>query len=308
MSKKLTIAVLAGGNTAEKGISKLTGAAVTAACHELGHRVLQFDPAKDLARLIAAKKQIDLVFPALHGRGGEDGSIQGLLSLLGLPFVGPDIFGGAASFDKSLAKEFYRAAGLPVARDFLAYKSDPEAAQSAFKKVGLPCFVKPASEGSSYGAGPVHKKAQLLPALQNAWKYEAKALVEELLTGTEITVGVLETETGLRALPVIEIRSKNAFFDLESKYDPTLAEELVPAPISAKLTAQAKSLAKKAHQALKLRHLSRTDMIIRRGKLYLLETNTLPGFTTNSLFPKMAKAAGMSFPELIAHLIRLALR
>ncbi len=308
MFKKLTVAVLAGGSAAERAISLQSGRAVAAACRALGHRVLRFDPAHDLTKLIKAKSQIDVVFPALHGRGGEDGSIQGLLELLELKYVGSSVLSSALAFDKIAAKAAYRQAGLPVARDFLAVKGDTTAATKAFKKVGLPCFVKPAQEGSSYGASIVRRQSELLPALKKAWRYDRAALVEEYIKGTEISVGVLELDGKLRVLPVAEICSKREFFDLRAKYDPKLCDEIVPARLSNKATRQAKLLGKKAHRVLGLRHLSRTDILIRRGRFYLLETNTIPGFTHNSILPKMAQAAGISFENLVGGLLDCARR
>jgi len=308
MPKQLRVAVLAGGNTAERKISQISGTAVMEACRSLGHAVTMYDPAADIAKLAKDTKKIDVVLPILHGKRGEDGAIQGLLELLQLPYVGSDVLGSALAYRKVVAKEIYKQHKLPVARDFLALKSDPDAEKKAWKKVGAPCFVKPANEGSSFGASIVRKKSELLPALKAAWKYDNEVLVEEYLKGTEITVGILETAGRLRALPIIEIRSKHAFFDLKSKYDPKLCEEICPAPIDPKLAAQAKKFAKKAHKALRLRDLSRTDMIIVGKKLYLLETNTMPGFTPASLYPQMVVTAGMTFPELCQQLIDNALQ
>ncbi len=305
-TKKFTVAVLAGGDAAERQISHQSGRAVVTACRTLGYRALLFDPAHDLTKLCRAKNQIDVVFPALHGRGGENGSIQGLLELLQLPYVGSGLIASATAFGKVLAKAVYRQAKLPVARDFVALKSDSAAAAKALKKVGLPCFVKPANEGSSYGASAVRKRSELLAALKKAWRYDAEVLVEELIEGTEISVGVLEIGDQLQALPIAEIHPKFGFFDLKAKYNPKLCAEIIPAEISNKLKKKAQTFAKKAHQILQLRDLSRTDMLIRNDKIYLLETNTLPGLTPNSLFPKMARAAEISFEKLVGGLLNCA--
>lgn len=305
--KTITVAVLRGGNSAERGISLLTGEAVISACRQLGYRVLDLDPAKDLTKLIKLKNSISVVFPALHGRGGEDGKIQGLLELLQLPYVGGDVFSSAQAFDKSKAKIAYRNAQLPVAKDCVVKRNAKTAEAEVMKAVGIPCFVKPIDEGSSYGSNPVRAKKDLLPALRKAWKY-GDALVEELLTGTEITVGVIGEGKTAQALPIIEIVPKTAFFDFKAKYDPNFCAEIVPARISPALTREAQKLAVAAHQALSLRDISRTDMIIQRGKIYLLETNTLPGLTRNSLVPKMAKAVGMSFDQLVEKLLKFALK
>ncbi len=307
MKKKVTVAVLAGGNSAEREISLKSGKAVAAALRQKGFTVLRFDPKKDLSKLTKQKDKIDVVFPALHGKGGEDGCIQNLLEFLQLPFVGSETRGMLNSFDKISAKLIYKKAKLPMAKDVVV-KAEAEGIENKIeKKVGLPCFVKPSSEGSSYGASLVIKKTELKAALKKAAKY-GDVLVEEYLEGTELSAGVLEESNGkLKALPPIEICPKKKFFDLHAKYNPKYCEEIVPARISLALTKKVQTLAKKAHRALGLRHLSRTDMIIRQNKIYLLETNTLPGLTKNSLYPQEAAAAGLAFPDLIEQLTRLAL-
>ncbi len=308
MNKKITVAVLAGGNSAERSVSLESGKAVASALRKKGFEVWRFDPAKNLTGFIRSAKKIDAVFPALHGHGGEDGSIQGLLDFLQLPFVGSEMRGMLNSFDKIFAKQIFRKNKLPVARDFAASKFDPQAAERAWRFFQKPVFVKPAVAGSSFGASIVRKKSELSPALKKAWKFDSNALVEEFLNGVEISVGILEnSDKNLLALPPIEICPKRKFFDFQAKYNPKFCEEIVPARISTKLTREVQTFAKKAHQVLGLRHLSRTDFILRKNKIYLLETNTLPGFTKNSLYPKEAQAAGIEFPELCEKLIRLAL-
>ncbi len=316
MSEKITVAVLAGGNSAEREVSLESGKAVTSALRKKGFEVWRFDPAKNLADFIRSAKKIDVVFPALHGRGGEDGSIQGLLEFLGIPFVGSEMRGMLNSFDKIFAKQIFRKNKLPVARDFAASKFDSRVVEKAWKKLKKPVFVKPATEGSSFGTSIVSKQSELLPALKKAWKFGDDAIVEEFLNGVEISVGVLEKleggsisspQSGLLALPPIEICPKRIFFDLYAKYNPKFCEEIVPARISSKLTREVQTFAKKAHRVLGLRHFSRTDFILQKNRAYLLETNTLPGFTKNSLYPKEAQAAGIEFPELCEKLIRLAL-
>ena len=307
MKKQITVAVLMGGDSAEREISLQSGKAVTSALREKGYRVLCFDPKTDLPKFIQQRDKIDVVFPTLHGKGGEDGSIQGLLEFLRVPFVGSGMRGMLNSFDKISAKEIYRAAKLPVAKDVIAKIGEDGVENKISKRIGFPCFVKPSSEGSSFGASIVQKKSELFQALKRAWKY-GDALVEEYLEGVEISVGVLEKlDGGLQALPSIEITPRGKFFDFRSKYDSKFVEEIVPARISKALEKKAQVLAKKAHRALGLKDLSRTDFIITKNKIYLLETNTIPGFTVNSLYPKEALSAGIEFSELTEKLIRLNL-
>lgn len=303
MKKKLTVAVLAGGSSAERGISLISGSVVAKAIRKIGFRVLTFDPKNEIQQFLAARNSIDVVFPALHGRGGEDGEIQKLLEKMKIPFVGSGVRGMQNSFDKIVAKKIYRAAKLPVAREQI-FRRD----SLARLKLKFPVFVKPAREGSSFGASIVRRESEFARALKKSWRF-GDALVEQFLSGIEISVGVIENQNGkLLALPSIEICSKNEFFDLKSKYDPKFCEEISPARIPKLLEKKARALAIRAHQKLKLRHLSRSDFIIVGSAIYLLETNTLPGFTPNSLLPKEAAVAGIAFPALIERLIRLPLR
>lgn len=273
------------------------------ALRKSGFRVLAFDPKNELPKFLKQQKQIDVVFPALHGRGGEDGEMQELLESIQIPFVGSGSLGMRNSFDKIIAKKIYRKNNLPVARDQIFPKNS-----KAKLKLKLPVFVKPANEGSSFGASIVRCQVDFQPALKRAWKF-GDALVEQLLEGIEISVGILEESNGrLLALPPIEICPKKQFFDYKSKYDPKFCEEIVPACIPKALEKKVQALAKQAHRKLKLRHLSRTDFILVGPQVYILETNTLPGFTPNSLFPKEAAAAGIAFPELCERLIQLPLR
>ncbi|MFH0834685.1 MAG: D-alanine--D-alanine ligase [Patescibacteria group bacterium] len=302
MKNKLTVAILAGGASSESKVSKISGTSVAKALKNSGFRVLVFDPKNEISKFLAAKNSIDVVFPTLHGRGGEDGEIQKLLTKIKIPFVGSGVRGMQNSFDKIRAKKIYRQNNLPVAREQIFRQNS-----KTKLKITFPIFVKPAREGSSFGASLVRNESEFASALKKAWKF-GDALVEEFLAGIEISVGVLENPNGkLRALPPIEICPKNHFFDFAAKYDPQFCEEICPARIPKKVEKLAQKFAISAHEKLKLRHLSRTDMIVVGPKIYLLETNTLPGFTPNSLFPKEAVAAGIDFPKLCARLIALPL-
>lgn len=307
MPKKLTVAVIFGGTSAERPVSLQTGAAVAAACRRLGHRVSSFDSMTDIPKIVSSAKKIDVAYIALHGQGGEDGAMQSLLELLGIPYVGSGVRASAIAFDKPTTKTLYRAVGLPVARDVVIPKNASTAFATILKTVGVPCFVKPVADGSSFGATKVLKKSELLPALKKAWRY-GDALVEELLHGREITIGVLDIDAMPRALPIVEIISKTAFFDFKAKYDARYSTEVCPAELPATIAVKAGELAVAAHRALGCRDLSRTDMFVVGRQIYLLETNTLPGMTDNSLIPKMARAAGLTFDALIARLLTAAQR
>jgi D-alanine-D-alanine ligase len=257
-----------------------------------------------------AGRGIDVAFLALHGRYGEDGTLQGLLDLLGIPYVGSGTMASALAMDKTMAKKVLAADGLPVPKgtvvDRAAFARDPEGEARRAAAACLPAVVKPVAQGSSVGLSLVEDAAAMRPALKKALDHDRRALVEERLEGTEITVGVLGNRE-LQALPVVEIVPKHALFDYQAKYDPELTDEVCPARIPDEVTRAAQDLAVRAHRSLSCRGLSRTDMIATAGGPVVLEVNTLPGMTVNSLLPKAARVAGISFPELLDRLVQLAL-
>jgi len=257
----------------------------------------------------AAEARIDVAFLALHGTYGEDGTIQGLLELLGIPYVGSGTLASALAMDKVMAKKVLSADGIAVPRGAVVeraeFRSDPDAAAARVAAL-LPAVVKPACQGSSIGMSLVAQPAAMRGALEQAFAYDRRVMVEERVVGRELTVGVLGNREPT-ALPVVEIVSKREFFDYRAKYDPALAEEICPAVLPAEVAAAAQELALQAHRALDCRGLSRTDLIHSERGLVVLEVNTLPGMTVNSLLPKAARAAGIPFPELLDRLVRLAL-
>jgi D-alanine-D-alanine ligase len=257
-----------------------------------------------------ASRPVDVAFLALHGRFGEDGTMQGTLDLLGVPYVGSGTLASALAMDKVMAKKVLAADGVPVPRglalDRAAFEAAPEAESSRAAAAFLPAVTKPARQGSSIGMSLVENVAEMRGALEKAFAHDARVLVEERLFGTELTVGVLGNAK-VYALPVVEIVSKKKFFDYEAKYDPELSDEICPARISEEAAARAQELALRAHRSLGCRGLSRVDMILTAAGPVVLEVNTMPGMTINSLLPKAAKAAGIAFPELLDRLVRLAL-
>ena len=262
---------------------------------------------------------IDVVFVALHGPFGEDGTVQGLLTLAGLPFTGSGVLASALAMDKVKAKEIYAFHGLPVARQLVVHRHAFEAAGAAGREavareavaaVGLPCVVKPVAGGSSVGAGIVRREQELVGSLLAALALDQRALVEELLAGTEVTCGVLgggAFEPSV-ALPVTEIVPKDSvFFDYRAKYTAEACSEITPARISDDLARRVQDLAVRAHDALGCEGMSRSDFIIRDGMPVILETNTIPGLTDMSLLPQAAAHAGIPFPKLLDGLIDSAL-
>jgi D-alanine-D-alanine ligase len=267
-------------------------------------------PATEALAMGEGGKALDVAFIALHGAYGEDGTLQGLLELLGIPYVGSGVLASALAMDKAMAKKVLGAEGIPTPRGVrltrASFHEDRPAVSREAAAVGVPAVVKPSRQGSSIGMSLVTREEDLAAALAEAFAYDSEVLVEERLLGTELTVGVIGNRE-LAALPVVEIVSKRAFFDYRAKYDPSLSQEICPARLPAELTERAQQLGLRAHRALGCRGLSRTDMILSDHGLVVLEVNTLPGMTMSSLLPKAAAAAGIPFGELLHRLVQLAL-
>ena len=307
-SKKLKIALLAGGKSEEREISLESGKQVFSALDESRYEIFRYDPATDLPLLAAQAEKIDVALIILHGRMGEDGTIQGLLDSLGIPYQGSGVLGSAIAMNKILSKQLYVQAGLPTSPAMIADRSKPPEIQAVIESLGLPVVIKPEHEGSSIGLTIARESKDLLNAFENAWRFDRRCLVEKYISGIEITAGVLGNDD-LLALPLIEIcpNERYEFFDYEAKYTPGATKEICPARISPELTEKAQQYARRAHSALYCRGYSRTDMILSGDDFYLLETNTIPGMTATSLFPQAAAQAGIGFSQLLDRLIELAM-
>jgi len=307
-SEPLRVAVLYGGKSSERNVSLASGNQVIQSLDPVRYRVTGYDLRDDLSRLVADSPSIDVALIILHGRYGEDGTVQGLLDLLGVPYQGSGVLGSALAMNKRLTKFMYRQAGLPVARDWAVSRGRSFSAEDLIEDLGFPLVIKPNQEGSSFGVTIVRDKAQLGEGLEKAFQLDEEVLVEEYLAGREITCGVLGNSE-LQALPLVEIipTEKYDFFDYEAKYKEGASREICPAPIGPEVTRQAQEYGIRAHRVLGLRGYSRTDMIVRGEKIILLETNTIPGMTRTSLFPQAAQAAGLTFGALLDRLIELAL-
>jgi D-alanine-D-alanine ligase len=256
----------------------------------------------------ASAEPVDVVLIALHGTWGEDGRIQGLLDTLGIPYTGSGVLASALAMDKVMAKTVLAANGLDVPRGVVVSGTDAtELARAA--QLPLPLFVKPVGGGSSVGAAIVSRREELAPAVTEALRQDRRVLVEEYLRGRELTVAVIGNDD-LQALPVIEIVTSHAFFDYAAKYDAGESEEIVPAHVPDDVAARAQELALRAHHALGCRGMSRTDFVWltdQPDRMVALEVNTIPGMTANSLLPRAAKAAGISFSDLVQKLVGWAL-
>ena len=312
--EKIRVALLRGGKSAEREVSLKSGAEVLANLDRDRFTALEYDPAAELARLVedAQAGRLDVAFLALHGPMGEDGSIQGLMELLGLPYTGSGLLASALAMNKAVAKKIFREAGLPVAPDMTATRGEASAdiARKAFQTLGFPLVVKPVSLGSSVGLTFVRNEGELAAALAAVFELGSQALLEKYLPGREFTCAALDDQGGLTALPPIEIipDSGHILFDYEAKYEPGRCREICPALTAPEIIAEIQRLTADAHRALGCRSLSRSDFILSEGQIYLLETNTLPGMTNASLAPKMARAFGLTFTAFISYLLDDALK
>jgi D-alanine-D-alanine ligase len=310
MTRRLTIALLSGGISSEREVSLSGGGQVAAALDPERYAVRRYDPRDDLPQLVADASGIHAALVILHGPYGEDGTVQGLLDLLNIPYQGAGVLGSALAMNKLVAKRLYREAGLPVPPYRAVRPGDPLDPDAVAEEVGLPLVVKPGSGGSSIGMSIVRAPAELEAAIQTAFEQDDLVLLERFVSGTEVTAGIIGNED-LESLPLIEIvpKSRHDFFDYAAKYSAGEAEEICPARVPDGVTERVQAMARTAHRALFCRGYSRTDFMLSRedGDPYVLETNTIPGMTPTSLFPQAARAAGMEFPDLLDRLIRLAM-
>ena len=329
----MKIAVLLGGTSTEREVSLASGLGVIKALRERGHDVRAIDtargfvpeegevqllpegihaapPADTAATLspiqlveIPELRSAELAFLALHGGAGEDGTIQALLELAGIPYTGSGPLGSGIAMDKDVTKRLLRDAQVPtlpwrVARaPGFTYDAD-----TIEDLIGFPLIVKPSRQGSSVGMTVVTDPGQLKAAVEEASRYDTEVMIERYARGRELTVGIL----GDQALPPVEIRPKKGIYDYESKYTAGMTEYLCPAPLEEEMVAQVQAYALRAFRVLKLRGYARIDFILAREQLFCLEANTLPGMTATSLLPKGAAATGIDYPELCDRIARLA--
>jgi D-alanine--D-alanine ligase len=296
--KKLKIGVLQGGESSEREISLRSGCAVSEGLERAGFRVLRIDP-KEKRETEKALREIDLVFIALHGKGGEDGAIQSRLERRKIPYVGSDPRGSRRAMDKVVSKRIFSRAGIPTP----PWRTIDRRSWRSLKSFPAPFFVKPVADGSSIGVFLVEDFEKAAEEIMRALETYPRLLIEQKIEGREFTVGIL----GNRALPVVELRPKGKFYDYHCKYTTGMTEYLVPAPISEAWRRGLQRAALRVHQVLGLRDFSRVDLMAdRKGRPFVLEANTIPGFTALSLLPKAAKEAGISFDALCERLVKMA--
>ena len=339
----MKITVLMGGTSAERDVSLASGVRVAEALRSRGHEVLSVDTAHgvlsapDEQALMSGKivktippdvhamvrlnaqlpstlrslPQTEVVFLALHGGQGEDGTLQALLDLTHVPYTGSGHLASALAMDKDLSKHLFRAAGVPTAKWIMVTgweqgtgNREQGFADRVERELGLPIIVKPSKQGSTVGLSIVREIGELWDAIDEAAKFDDEVMIEQFIPGRELTVGILGDE----ALPVGEIIPVHEIYDYECKYTAGMAREIFPADLTAQETSTIQDLARRAFRALKLRGYARIDFrMAPDGVFYCLEANTLPGMTALSLIPQAAAAAGMSFPELCERIVRLAL-
>jgi D-alanine-D-alanine ligase len=302
------VAVVCGGPAAEREVSLTSGREVANALRASFADVSVHEPDLHLAEELL-RGSIDVVFPALHGPLGEDGSIQGMLEVAGVPYVGTGVAGSACAMDKVIAKRLFRDVGLPLAREVVVERgAASEGVPRVRELLDGRVAVKPATQGSAVGVAFAESDDELATALEAAFAFDEKVLVEEFVVGSEITVGILEGPEPF-AFPVIDIRTPgDSWYDFEHRYTVGLSEHVIPAPLPPDVYSAVQDLAVRAHVTLGCRDLSRVDFVVEPGgRTVLLEVNTLPGMTPTSLYPDGAAAAGIPFEELVARLVRRAL-
>ncbi len=330
----MRITVLTGGTSAERDVALASAVQVVAALRACGHEVAVVDTARgyippaDEAALLSGSvgpeppgveqlkalergllisglgnipvvRSADVLFLALHGGRGEDGTIQALLEMIGVPYTGSGRLGSAMAMDKDISKRLFRLAGVATPDWLMAPVTD----RAALDRLGWPLVVKPSKQGSTVGLTVVKHPAELEAAVELAQRYDDEVMLERFVPGRELTVGILDG----KALPVGEIIPRHEIFDYECKYTPGMSEEIFPAHLPPRIAAECSRLALLAHHALKLGGYSRVDFrLTPAGEIFCLEVNTLPGLTATSLLPQAARAAGIEFPELCDRICRIA--
>ncbi len=321
---KKRIGVLMGGQSSERDISIRSGLAIYQSLQELGYNSVLVDVGKDIAGLLK-KEKVKFAFLALHGGTGENGAIQGLLEVLGIPFSGSGVLASALAMDKEASKKIFSFHGIPVA-PFIALKKARGGKKKKMKNdqvngeidvagvyrfpnfprpsFDLPWVVKPAAEGSSIGVSIIREETELNPCIEKTFSLGERVIVEKFIKGKELHVGIV----GDRVLGEVEVRPSLEFYNYEAKYTSGLTEYIMPPEIDEATVASVREMALKAHLSIGCSGISRVDfMLDKDNNPFILEVNTLPGMTTTSLIPKIAKSVGLSFNDLIEEMIRVAI-
>lgn len=294
-----------GGTSAEREVSLKSGAAVCSALNELGIKHAAIDADSHVCAKLKEENP-DIVFIALHGGWGENGAVQGLLEIMGIPYTGSGVLASSMAMDKEVSKKVFRYHGIQVPPAFVVGRTE-EISEDEYLSHGLelPLFIKPSTEGSSVGGSIVKEKEQFLGALEISFGHGEKAVVEKYIKGKEIQIGILSG----KALGGVEVRPADEFYSYAAKYTSGTTQYILPPEISEDRYKKAQSLALKAHQALGCSGATRVDLLMDEdGELYVLEVNTIPGMTETSLLPKIAALAGFDFKGLILEMLKDALK
>lgn len=308
----MRVGVLMGGRSLERDVSLRSGRRVSRALRELEHEVLELDVDEGLVPALVETRP-DLVYIALHGKFGEDGTVQELLEILDIPYTGPGVFSSAIGFNKALSKEIFLREGIPTPPFFvLSVATFQEmgalhALEAVGRKLGFPLVVKPAAQGSALGVNVASGPGEVPDAVRSALHYDDRVLLEKHISGTEVAVSILGNDD-LEALPPVETVPYGGFFDFDSRYTPGRTEYYCPARLDGDATRKVVEVALRTHRALGCLNVSRVDIIVDgEGVPQVLELNVSPGMTETSLLPMAAEVAGMGFTELVEKLVGLAM-
>ena len=315
------IAIIAGGNSSEYEVSMKSGKNIYDEVDENRYnKYLVILKGRDWHVEIGEKKYpvdrndfsftrdgekilFDFVYSTIHGVPGENGLLQGYLDMMGVPYGCCNVLASALTFDKHTCNTYLKSYGVNVADSVMLIRGMTYDVNEIINEVGLPCFVKPNAEGSSFGVTKVKEAAQLEDALKKAFALCREVLIETFIDGTELTCGVVKAGDMDIAMPIAEVIPKNEFFDFEAKYDPTKSDEIIPARISPELTNRIKTLSSMIYDILRCEGIIRVDYIVRDDEIFMLEVNTTPGMTSNSFVPKMVRAMGGTLREVLTKII-----
>ncbi len=308
----MRIGILMGGRSLERDISLRSGRRVSRALQELGHEVVEYDVDETLVPSLKSAG-LDLVYISLHGKFGEDGTVQELLEILDIPYTGPGVYASTVGFNKALSKEIFRRSGIPTPPFFVLSEATFQEMGSLHalpiigRKLGFPLVVKPVAQGSALGVRVVREEEGLPEAVRSALHYDERVLIEQYVEGTEVAVSILGNDD-VEVLPVVEIAPRGGFFDFDSRYTAGATDYYCPARLDAETSRRVTEVAVSAHRALQCENVSRVDIIVdSSGVPQVLELNISPGMTETSLLPMAAEAAGMSFRDLVGRLVGLAM-
>jgi D-alanine-D-alanine ligase len=308
MKKKLKIGILFGGKSAEHDVSLVSAKNVIGALDKDKYQVFSIKINRDGKFDLSIIKKMDVIFPVLHGPFGEDGSMQGLLKILNLPFVGPGVLGSAVGMDKDVMKRLFIEAGISIGKFITVYIREKISFEKVKKTLGLPIFIKPANMGSSVGIHKVKTKKEFIAGIKDAFQYDIKLVIEENIDGQEIECSILGNKNPIASIPG-EIVPINDFYSYKAKYiKKNGADLLIPARLSKNVTKKVQNMAIKVFKILNCEGMGRVDFFVKKdGKVLVNEINTIPGFTAISMYPKLWETSGLPLPKLLDRLIDLAI-